>query len=318
MAYTTPPRPVDIAALFPELRAYAATTTRLHPRPGGPTAADSSVGGPLLWPADEAWPFCHDRAKHYVSSLHTPAVVRRSREIRAAAHGRDYTAAERAEMPGWDFSEPHHLVDQPIPLIPVAQLYRRDVPDFAGPDDCDLLQVLWCPLDHPADDYNPRVRVLWRRSADVTEVLGTPPEPPVVVEHYLPATCAVFPEQVTEYPSSDLLPDDLRERIDAWDEEEDLFHFHLSLVPGWKVGGYPDWSVGADPEVTCVECGAKPVLLLAVSGGEWAREGDSWRPVEEPPHAEYNPPEVVIGRGWDLNVMRCPESFDHPVVALGP
>ncbi|WP_206664047.1 hypothetical protein [Thermomonospora catenispora] len=27
--------------------------TRLHPRPGTPTVHDGSVGGPLLWPADE-------------------------------------------------------------------------------------------------------------------------------------------------------------------------------------------------------------------------------------------------------------------------
>ncbi|MGI5174958.1 hypothetical protein ACQEVZ_01300 [Dactylosporangium sp. CA-152071] len=33
----------------------------------------------------------------------------------------------------------------------MAQLYRRDVPDFTGPADADLLQVLWCPLDHPEE-----------------------------------------------------------------------------------------------------------------------------------------------------------------------
>ncbi|MEW2267655.1 hypothetical protein AB0913_34660, partial [Streptomyces sp. NPDC047868] len=53
---TTPPRPVDVTALFPQLAPLARTTTRLHPRPGSPTVRDSSVGGPLLWPADEPWP----------------------------------------------------------------------------------------------------------------------------------------------------------------------------------------------------------------------------------------------------------------------
>lgn len=55
MSFTTPPRPFD--ALFPQLAPLARTATRLHPRPGSPTAHDSSVGGPLLWPADEAWPY---------------------------------------------------------------------------------------------------------------------------------------------------------------------------------------------------------------------------------------------------------------------
>lgn len=39
---TTPPRPVDVTALFPPLAPPARTTTRLHPRPGSPTVRDSS------------------------------------------------------------------------------------------------------------------------------------------------------------------------------------------------------------------------------------------------------------------------------------
>ncbi len=57
MTRTTPPRP-DVAAAVPELAAYARTATRLHPRPGAPGVGDSSVGGPLLWPAEEPWPVC--------------------------------------------------------------------------------------------------------------------------------------------------------------------------------------------------------------------------------------------------------------------
>ena len=33
---------------------------RLHPRKGAPSCRDSSVGGPLLWPAEEQWPVCAD------------------------------------------------------------------------------------------------------------------------------------------------------------------------------------------------------------------------------------------------------------------
>src|SRR5690349_19737523 len=69
MTRTTPPRPVDILELFPELAEHCATSTRLHPRPGVPTVSDSSVGGPLLWPADEAWPVCTDGDEHYVDQL---------------------------------------------------------------------------------------------------------------------------------------------------------------------------------------------------------------------------------------------------------
>ncbi|MEY2231333.1 hypothetical protein [Streptomyces sp. BF23-19] len=51
MTRTTPPRPFDVASVFPELAGMSRTATRLHPRPGAPTVHESSVGGPLLWPA---------------------------------------------------------------------------------------------------------------------------------------------------------------------------------------------------------------------------------------------------------------------------
>src|SRR2546423_1890577 len=59
MSPVTPPRPLDVTAVIPQLAPLARTATRLHPRPGSPSPRDSSVGGPLLWPADEPWPHCH-------------------------------------------------------------------------------------------------------------------------------------------------------------------------------------------------------------------------------------------------------------------
>ncbi|MFI1177327.1 hypothetical protein [Streptomyces melanogenes] len=50
---TTPPRPVDVTALFPQLAPLARPAIRLHPRPGAPSPHDSSVGGQPLWPVDE-------------------------------------------------------------------------------------------------------------------------------------------------------------------------------------------------------------------------------------------------------------------------
>jgi len=41
-------------AVFPQLRAFARITTRLHPRKGSPSVEQSSVGGPLLWPRERA------------------------------------------------------------------------------------------------------------------------------------------------------------------------------------------------------------------------------------------------------------------------
>ncbi len=323
---TTPPRPVDVTAYFPELGQHSLTATRLHPRPGAPTAADSSVGGPLLWPADEPWPLCTDGDDHDVSGLETPASVRRAREIYAAAQARadasgdeyELTDEEAAELSD-DDSELDHLVEQPIPLIPVAQLYRRDIPDLAGPDGTDLLQVLWCPLDHPDEGYNPLVRLYWRRSADVTVPLETAPEPPVVNEAYLPVACVVHPEQVREYPYGAQLPKELRARITAWEKEQAQqdeagrsYQFDLSLAPGWKVGGFASWSLSDPQPMNCDECGTAMTLLFTADSGEWQGMDSSWRPVQEPADADGGPTGVTIGRGYALYVFGCPVSFDHP------
>lgn len=51
-----------VEELFPEVVPFRLAAVRLHPRAGAPGVRDSSVGGPLLWPAAEPWPVCpeHD------------------------------------------------------------------------------------------------------------------------------------------------------------------------------------------------------------------------------------------------------------------
>ncbi|MFK0159718.1 DUF1963 domain-containing protein [Streptomyces sp. NPDC090499] len=60
MTRTTPPRPVDVEMLFPEVAAYRKDTVRLHPRAGDPGPRESSLGGPLLWPRSLDWPHCDE------------------------------------------------------------------------------------------------------------------------------------------------------------------------------------------------------------------------------------------------------------------
>ncbi|ARX84209.1 hypothetical protein SMD44_03647 [Streptomyces alboflavus] len=217
----TPPRPVDVAAVFPQLAPLARTATRLHPRPGAPSARDSSVGGPLLWPADEPWPHCE--GPHEVDGMNLalpPGDLRLERRIRAAAHGRSLTSEEREALerirPPREL--PLSVAVQPyegsMAMLPVAQLYVRDVPDLHAPEGADLLQVLWCPFDHP---IMPRTALFWRSAATITDVLATPPEPPAVqFDGYLPEPCLLAPEQVVEYPSTMELSKELREQVGDW------------------------------------------------------------------------------------------------------
>ena len=311
---------MDITAIFPELHDHSAPTTRLHPRHGMPGVEDSSIGGPLLWPADEPWPHC-DGPHNYFDRLLTPTTVHRRRAILGAAWRRkeagesfDLTDEERAEMPDSSHSEPFELGRPPTAMIPVMQLFRRDVPGFIGPDDSDLMQVLWCPIDHDWLEYCPRLVIKWRHRSEVGEIIASPPEPTVVRDDYLPEPCVLHPEQVIEF-DDDGLPEDLRERILAWERDTGENYFgDLSIAPGWKVGGFGRWNLTDPRPMVCV-CGTDLSLLFRVDSTEWDGGSASWRPLEEmarQPDTASTPTKVVMGRGYSLWVYYCPRSPDHP------
>ncbi|TDU01819.1 hypothetical protein EDD99_0196 [Streptomyces sp. 846.5] len=229
MVRTTPPRPVEISRHFPELAPLARTAVRLHPRTGTPTAADSSIGGPLLWPAGEPWPVCPDHAgPSHVGS--TPDNARRHRRLLSwrAQSGEDVSALLR-QIP----YQEEIAQDGPLPLLPVAQLYAADVPGLPCPDGADLLQVLWCSFTDHDEPWVPRTVLRWRTAAEVRDPLAAAPQPCVISHgNYLPEPCVLDPETVTEYPNPQELPHELRQRIEAWQEQHGVnYHDHLS-IPG--------------------------------------------------------------------------------------
>ncbi|HEX2317257.1 MAG TPA: hypothetical protein VHJ17_26150 [Thermomonospora sp.] len=332
MTPTTPPRPLDPASEFPELAGMVRTATRLHPRPGDPAVHDSSVGGPLLWPADEPWPTCTD--DHEVYRLTTLEDVRTRRRILTEAWSRprpprtnlltpeEQAAIERIQA-GHDASA---LPAGPLPMIPVAQLYARDVPDLPCPEGTDLLQVLWCPFDELMD-LSSAVHLRWRRAADVGDVLTDPPVPAFVGDaDYVPRPCVVRPERVREYPPAHELDDEQAKHLHVWAEEQGLsYRGDLSTAPGWKVGGWPHpWTFRDPPapgDLRCGDCGAPVEALLTIDGSEWDGESTSWRPPGDtggPGYPEDNRPTMVeIGRGYTLQIYRCSAAPEHaPVTAM--
>ncbi|MFD7458749.1 MULTISPECIES: hypothetical protein [unclassified Streptomyces] len=338
---TTPPRPVDVTALFPQLAPLARTATRLHPRPGSPTVHDSSVGGPLLWPADEPWPYCdepHDR--HAASVTHSPDDIRLLRRSRAEAAERlrldpeapEWTAEELEALERFNAGRP--WFDGPIPLLPVAQLYARDIP-FPCPSGADLLQVLWCPFDH-AEHPHPRTALFWRSAATVTDVLDAPPEPPIVQDgYYLPEPCLFSPEQVTEFPDPRELDEELRDQLDdmsRWetvdpslyssyaDEPQELYLNNLCHARGWKTGGWIHWVVTDPVDLPCPQCGTQAVPLLTIASSEWDSGSVTWIPEEER-KAPFTDPwrqpdghftEIDIAGGNNLQLHVCPADPSHP------
>jgi hypothetical protein len=347
---TTPPRPVDITAVVPQLAPLARTATRLHPRPGLPTPHDSSVGGPLLWPADEPWPYC-DKPHEWdqLNDILSPDDVRQRRRIRAAAANRPggepqvtrYTPEELAIEERINAGRP--WPEGPIALLPVAQLYVRDVPLLSPPGQAgaDLLQVLWCPFDHPEQ---PETALFWRSAAAVTDILDTPPEPPAIqFPGYLPEPCLLAPEQITEYPHFMELSKELQRQLEDWRRWQaagtpldgadtprakayyaELYTQRLSTAPGWKVGGWTRWGL-TDPEPRlCSSCGTEMDPLLTIASAEWSTHIPDWIPDQDrarstpsatAPHRS-NPTQLDLPGGYNLQLHVCPVSPDHPHIEL--
>lgn len=288
MSRHTPPRPIDIEDLFPELSPWRKEAIRLHPRSGSPSIHDSSVGGPLLWPQDEPWPVCD--GEHY----------------------------DR------DTGEPY---EGEVYLVPIVQLHRGHAPDAPFPAGHDLLQVLWCPYDH-GELLCPLPRVYWRSSHDVHQLRPAPSPHAEASEKYIPDPCVVHPEPVSEYPSWDLpegLYDRLCGRFEQLEQETGWsYQYHLSDAPGIKVGGYPGWT--QDP--VWPECGwcEQPMdHLLTVSS--WEYDGASWHtwlPVEDRPNddespwncerarAAQNPAGLMLGDAGGVYVFECRSCPERP------
>ncbi len=169
MARTTPPRPFNVAAELPDMAGLARTAIRLHPRPGAPTVHDSSAGGPLLWPAEEPWPV-RTPAFRPRGRLSTLADIRTRRDMLTDAWARPrgprenlLTKQEQEINDRITAGHPPELMPEgPLPLIPVAQLYARDVPVLSFPERTDLLQILWAPFDD-IEGCSDAVQLRWRR-----------------------------------------------------------------------------------------------------------------------------------------------------------
>ncbi|MCW3817975.1 hypothetical protein ONA91_26345 [Micromonospora sp. DR5-3] len=231
----------------------------------------------------------------------------------------------------------HPWPEEPIAMLPVAQLYVRDVPLLRPPEQADMLQVLWCPFDHP-EQYIPKTALFWHSSTAVTDILTAPPEPAVVQhEGYVPEPCLVHPEQVVEYPAPLELDRDLREQVEQWsarhkagaepgsayDQAEAAFYqYELSVAPGWKVGGWAPWTFTDPHPQHCPACNTQMVPLLTIASNEWDDSNHSWIPYEDQAAASHTTypdpahPAMVSIAGFNQQIYACPAFPDHPHTEL--
>ncbi|MFH8753343.1 hypothetical protein ACH4GK_37550 [Streptomyces rimosus] len=261
------PAPFDVEAVFPELTGTAREVTLLYPRAGRPGPGDSSVGGPLLWPADEPWPMC---------------------------------AAPDHDKP----------LDAPVAMVPVLQLYARDVPGLVFPAGTDLLQILWCPLVHDDGQYAARPRLHWRSAALTADGATTnpPPHPHTAEDDFLPRACTVSPTPAVEYPNRDLpaeLGALLAERSEALKAKRGYDYFEVATTQQSKIGGYPGWTQEPDwPD--CTDCGTRMEHLLSITATEPAT--GRWLPLDERAPGENGAAEPTGRAKADPALL---ESFGH-------
>ena len=203
--------------------------------------------------------------------------------IVAGADSLDLVSGERCYLE----PQPHQ---GPVALVPVLQLYARDVPELPFPEHTDLLQLLWCPNWHGEPWYGPSPITVWRWVADVTEPLASPPPPRFEADwewcarDYVPLPCVLHAERVVEYPHAEQpgfsdLPDPLDERVRRWQQRRHWLYWKaLSTAPGTKIGGWPRWSQG--PQLPVCDCGLRMRHLLTIASEEFG-DRERWLPVED-------------------------------------
>ncbi|MFJ6186234.1 hypothetical protein [Streptomyces sp. NPDC092295] len=205
------------------------------------------------------------------------------------------------------------------------------MPQLRPPGRTDLLQVLWCPSEHPPE-YKPPTELFWRTAADVTHVLASPPKPSEVQYGYTPEPCVLAPEQVAEYPNFLELGKELQQQLSDWSvwqaagveiddsyeaAPEEFYSNELSVAPGWKVGGWPPWGLTDPIARFCINCGAGMSPLLTIASGECRDYRRGWVPYEDQAIAVLdndnvsNPPGIQVSDANHLQLYVCPTCYTH-------
>jgi len=262
---------------IPGLNDLVRTAIRLHPAPGEPRPDESHFGGPLLWPGEEPWPEC------------------------PVTWPPDPDASDDAWRSG-------HPLDGPVPvMVSAAQFFRDDFPELPFPEGTDVLQILFCPLEHDSPYHRgPAVRLVWRDSAEVGDIAVPPPVPEGAEAGFLPEQCVFEPCSIDELPRLCDFPQETRAALGIPEGASDDPEGWPELDHYSKIGGWTAWSGADRVDLGCRECGAELRQTIALATEE---------------HEVGCGCEVTEGEpaGWSffhqgvLNIFTCPADVTHPV-----
>lgn len=152
----------------------------------------------------------------------------------------------------WPIDEPWPRCDHDSePFVGAVQLYRRDFPELPFPDGADVLQVFLCTLHHDLPHaHGPDVRLVWRDSTTVVELIEEEPEPSAQEEAYVPTVNVLEPIRYAEHESK--------------------------VSGGTKIGGFTPWWQSGPIEFECPECGAEQRQTLSLATHEPSGDDVEW------------------------------------------
>src|SRR5687767_12561336 len=245
-ARTTPTPPVDIAKAIPDLKPFARTTVRLHPRRGTDADDGSRIGGRFLWPANEAWPECGEHRCALVTALQL-----RKEDVPEVRFRGDSDLLQVLWCPN----------DHEPEFGPRPQVFwrkRTDVTTLKSPS--------------KAGRFNPEY---------VAQPCVMSPER--VIEY--PDILELSEDLKRKIDRSDELkmvaiPDPPDRWWDTPKTARAVYQCWLSTAHGTKVGGYPDWI--QDPEYPSCSCGGTMEHVVTFASSEFdAISWGRWLPLDE-------------------------------------
>jgi uncharacterized protein (TIGR02996 family) len=122
--------------------------------------------------------------------------------------------------------------DCKVPLVPIVQLRKYDIPDVKFYKGTDLVQLLWC-VKESAHQWHPKPALFWRKAEQVkkarTEWPDLSPERIQQIdseaEYLVPKPCSVHPERVVVFPDLDTLRELAGKKMQEIDRKFDDFDF---------------------------------------------------------------------------------------------
>ncbi|OIJ64076.1 hypothetical protein WN71_030880 [Streptomyces mangrovisoli] len=155
-------------------------------------------------------------------------------------------------------------------MMPILQLYARDVPGVEFPEGTDLLQLVWCALNHDEDPGPVVPRLHWRNEAQVVAG-GLLSEIPAAGEteydeDNIPRPSTLTPAVAEDLPRWTDLPEDLRRDLEQrlGSPGNRFVRPPDANIIATKAGGWPAWTQPADwPDCAC---GQRMEHLVTITG----------------------------------------------------